>query len=618
MIIETKKSDVVVSGNVKKSNFAIQASAKAFEILSSNIYTNKIRAVIREVSCNAQDAHVAANNTSPFDVHLPTSLEPWFNVRDYGPGLSDEDIRYIYTTYFFSTKTNSNDYTGALGLGSKSPFCLVDSFVVTSYHNGVKRMYSCFKSETGEPSIALLSEEDTDEPNGLNVYVDVEQNNSRSFIEEAVEVYKYFDKIPNINIQSVYTDVKKHKDSLIVKTENVRTSLKRGEMVAVMGSVAYDIPYSYRNIHVDSELLFEIGELSFDPGRENLSMDKKTIEAIERKTNKIADEIVNFIEQEIEKQPTQFEKFTAAEKFLFNHSGSTKISQKCRDLYNKYEIKPSTKYHLLKVNYRGQVNKDIVSGPIPTQSTIFVNKKGYWQRIMQYARENKQSVVVLTQEQIDEVGIDSRFIQDPANLPKIERTYTAVKKGNIFIYVTTGSHSYWKECDSIPSDQKIFVKICRNQPVNCDNYSLKRKIRALAGLDLLNQDEPIYGVKAAYAETKKFRADKSWVSFDSFVQDSVKIFENETFLEHHDCEGLLNIAKIVDLEDFNDLVKLNNKRLKESEKLERLHMLGVTVNKCHGIKTIANKIYSKYPMLRFVYDPTYHKAEILEYIAEKS
>jgi len=618
MIIDTKKSDVVVSGDVKKSNFSIQASAKAFEILSSNIYSNKIKAVIREVSCNAQDAHVAVSNLNPFDVHLPTSLEPWFNVRDYGPGLSDEDIRYIYTTYFFSTKTESNDYTGALGLGSKSPFCLVDSFIVTSYFNGVKRIYSCYKSETGEPSIALLSEEDTDEPNGLNVYVDVEQDNFRSFIEEAVEVYKYFDKVPNINIQSVYADVKKYKDSLIVATDNIRTNLKRGEMVAVMGNVAYDIPYNYRNIHVDAELLFDIGELSFDPGRENLSMDKKTIEAIERKTNKISEEITSHIEQQIEKEATQFEKFAAAEKFLFNHSGSTKISQKCRDLYNKYEVKPTTKYYHLKVNHRGTVNKDLISGPIPTQGVIFVNKKGYWQRIMQYARKNKQSVVVLTQEQIDEAGIDSKFIQDPANLPKIERTYTAIKKGNVFTYVTTGSSSYWRECDSIPTDQKIFVKISRNQPIGYDNYTLKRKIVALIGLDLLNKDEPIYGVKAAYADTKKFRADKSWVSLDSFVKDSTKIFEDELFLEDFDCSGLLNIAKIVDIEDFKELDRLYKKKQGQSDRLEIFHRLGIAIKKDDSIRILANKIYNRYPMLKFVHDAVYHKAEILEYIAERS
>ena len=93
MIISENKQDVAVCGSFKTSGFKIQASSKAFDILSSNIYTHKVRAVIREISCNAVDAHTAAGNPDRIHVHLPTRLEPHFSVRDYGTGLSDEDVR---------------------------------------------------------------------------------------------------------------------------------------------------------------------------------------------------------------------------------------------------------------------------------------------------------------------------------------------------------------------------------------------------------------------------------------------------------------------------------------------------------------------------------------------
>ena len=108
-ILSDNKHDVSVSSDFKTSGFKIQASAKAFEILSSNIYTNKVRAVIREYNCNAYDAHVDAGTERTWDVHLPTMLESYFSVRDYGTGLSDQQVREIFTTYFHSTKTNSND-----------------------------------------------------------------------------------------------------------------------------------------------------------------------------------------------------------------------------------------------------------------------------------------------------------------------------------------------------------------------------------------------------------------------------------------------------------------------------------------------------------------------------
>ena len=113
-------------------NFTINASSKAFKILSSGLYQNKIRAIVRELSTNALDAHIEAKNSDPFVVHLPTSFEPFFSIQDFGTGLSEEDVLNLYTSYFSSTKTSSDDYIGALGLGSKSPFSYVDSFTIQS------------------------------------------------------------------------------------------------------------------------------------------------------------------------------------------------------------------------------------------------------------------------------------------------------------------------------------------------------------------------------------------------------------------------------------------------------------------------------------------------------
>lgn len=114
-------------GNI--SSFKMKRSAKAFSILSSGIYANKIRAIIRELSCNAYDSHVEAGKKDvPFEVHLPTHFEPYFYVRDYGTGLTHQQVFDVYTTYFESTKTDSNDYIGALGLGSKSPFSYTENF----------------------------------------------------------------------------------------------------------------------------------------------------------------------------------------------------------------------------------------------------------------------------------------------------------------------------------------------------------------------------------------------------------------------------------------------------------------------------------------------------------
>ena len=161
-------NEAVLSNVGEIGEFRIRNSAKAFSILSSGLYANKVKAIIRELSCNAVDSHIAAGKqTTPFDVHLPNQLEPWFAIRDYGTGLTHDQVSNIYTTYFESTKTNSNEFIGALGLGSKSPFSYTDNFTVTAIKDGVKGIYSAFINDSCVPSIAKMMAETTDEPAGV-------------------------------------------------------------------------------------------------------------------------------------------------------------------------------------------------------------------------------------------------------------------------------------------------------------------------------------------------------------------------------------------------------------------------------------------------------------------
>lgn len=139
IVNNTPEHKAVLSNVADTGEFKIKTSSRAFQILSSGLYANKIRAIIRELSCNAIDSHVAAGKLdTPFEIHLPNSLDPYFSIRDFGTGLNRDQVNNIYTTYFESTKTNSNDYIGALGLGSKSPFSYTNNFTVTAIKDGKK------------------------------------------------------------------------------------------------------------------------------------------------------------------------------------------------------------------------------------------------------------------------------------------------------------------------------------------------------------------------------------------------------------------------------------------------------------------------------------------------
>ena len=73
--IQTRQTRTVNSQEFEQGKFKLNAEdAQLFKILRSQIYENKILAVVREYSCNALDAHVEAGiSDKPIEITLPKS-----------------------------------------------------------------------------------------------------------------------------------------------------------------------------------------------------------------------------------------------------------------------------------------------------------------------------------------------------------------------------------------------------------------------------------------------------------------------------------------------------------------------------------------------------------------
>jgi hypothetical protein len=295
MKLDVDVNEVVLSNVGTTGEFRIKNSAKAFKILSDGLYSNKIRAIIRELSCNAVDSHMAAGKQQvPFEVHLPTILEPWFAVRDFGTGLDGNQVVNIYTTYFESTKTDSNDFIGALGLGSKSPFSYTENFTVTAVKAGVKRIYSAFINEMGIPCVAEMQEELTEDPNGVEVKFSVtDKYDYNSFRHEAQNVFRWFKLKPIVTGVDGFEHIEnKFKEENIVPGVHIKGN-GRDESTAVMGNIAYPLskisqPEKYfgglANLLTCGLVLeFGIGELDFAASREELSYVPLTMNSIKTK-----------------------------------------------------------------------------------------------------------------------------------------------------------------------------------------------------------------------------------------------------------------------------------------------------------------------------------------------
>jgi len=313
MKLHTNTNTITKSENFVESNYSIDATAKAFAILSDGLYSNKILAVVRELSTNAYDSHVAAGCAEkPFDVHLPTALDNEFSIRDYGTGLSREDCMSLYTTYFRSDKTDSNDAVGCLGLGSKSPFAYTDQFMVESFHNGNHMTFSAYKNENDEPVFALLSEQPTNDPNGLRVSFATEAGDSTNFKYEAQNVWKYFVTTPNANID---VEVDSQGDATMSGDDwKICNKANRGyaKNELVMGQIGYELDADQFEGDV-YDLLWRghgliihanIGDVDITPSRESLSYNTRTKDFIHNKIKNILEEISTQTQQYIDDSPT--------------------------------------------------------------------------------------------------------------------------------------------------------------------------------------------------------------------------------------------------------------------------------------------------------------------------
>ena len=285
MKIAKSSGQTAQSSSSDTHQFKISANGTAFQILSSGLYSNKHAAVLRELGCNAADAHVAAGiPTTPIVVTLPTETSRDLVIRDFGLGLSHEQVLSLYTTYFSSDKRDSNAFVGGLGLGSKSPFAYTNSFTVTSVHGGLKQIYSCNIGADGAPTVTRLSKDETSEASGIEVRLLTKPQDQHLFHREAQNVFQWFETAPVFNVPVEFVKPK----AIVLDTPAYGIGSGYGFYQLVkMGNVTYplqlgelDLPgdglWSQLISRIPLVLKAPIGHLQVAASREALQYDPTT------------------------------------------------------------------------------------------------------------------------------------------------------------------------------------------------------------------------------------------------------------------------------------------------------------------------------------------------------
>lgn len=161
----------------------------------TKLYVDPVKATVRETVSNATDATVALpeDQRKPVELTLPTELEAYFTVKDYGIGMSLQTVRSVFADYGATTKTNDLKAIGSYGLGGKSPLAYTDSFEVTTTHAGVTTEFVMARSG-GETRTTIRSSWRTGAEAGTTVRIPVQAQDIYRF-KEAVSVYQLHSRL---------------------------------------------------------------------------------------------------------------------------------------------------------------------------------------------------------------------------------------------------------------------------------------------------------------------------------------------------------------------------------------------------------------------------------------
>ena len=517
--MQLKTTPNVVSNTLPNTTqYSIKASAKAFKILSDGLYSDKIAAPIRELSTNAYDAHVAQGNTNtPFDVHLPSVAEPWFSIRDYGIGMSKQELQTTYTTYFDSNKTHSNDFVGCMGLGSKTPFTLSDAFTVTSVKDGKKTTVINYLDED-VPNFSIISEEDTDEASGTEIkFTPTEANTYDKLRDSAQRILGYFDVTPNLTIGSTKEEVRVPTKRLEGKDwYYVDSQLAHSDSIILMGNVAYPFnfcdvsddfekkygwsnTYEYRRLVSNLVFRVPIGNLDITASREEIGWTSEGREYMVNFVERVNNEIKDIMNEQL----NDCENFWDA-RILFNsmvgyneeyysdidRNGSGSIGHfKWTEQLSWNGIDVSERYgdvsknpNLEKMDYRlfwlgspkrnryhgaDKVNRrSDVHGIIPFDADVefFQNDlpTGSVSRVNHYVRENKNKVVLVFDEFTNKerkylklIGYPNKIrVTSELEKPPSNRNTSTTTKDNVIAYEKTDDYG-WNPSGNWSSEEEI-------------------------------------------------------------------------------------------------------------------------------------------------------------------
>jgi anti-sigma regulatory factor (Ser/Thr protein kinase) len=300
IIKKQKEARVLQTGETQSStkmSLDIESAQVLMQMLSKNLYSDEVGSAVRECASNALDSHRRAGVTDPIVVSLRVGDTGWeFTVEDFGIGLNHKDVENIISKYGKSTKRDSENELGMMGLGFKAPLAYCSSFYFIARKDGMERKYMMYEGEDVNTIDQLYSKR-TDERNGVKIIIPVRSYDEYDFRRKIKEQLCYF--------ENVYFDVKEIDNNFTIhRSEYYQWSelCEVEEMHVCLDDVYYPIDWKkldMERIRMPLGVRFSLTDgLYPTPNREAL---RYTAEAKEVIKARITDVANHFVEKYNEK-----------------------------------------------------------------------------------------------------------------------------------------------------------------------------------------------------------------------------------------------------------------------------------------------------------------------------
>ena len=289
-----QQNDVTSSGVGQTTEFSFTGGEMLINFLKG-AYKNPRRIVTQETAQNASEV----GPDGQFHIHFPTALEPWLSVIDDGIGMSKEDTIMYGSGVGASTKSGDNTKVGGFGIGMKTPFALVDQYLVISRWDSMEYTFTAYLDESNKPQFSLMSERVTAKCNGFEIRVPIETDQIPKMVEDAKDALRFFSPKPTTNIDIEWSEINYSKSGIdwgILEHDGDNYG-RRIKSCIVMGNLHYPLDVSnirveYRDIYskvIDygAVMQFPIGTIELPMSREDIKYTDKNIQLIRDKVDEI-------------------------------------------------------------------------------------------------------------------------------------------------------------------------------------------------------------------------------------------------------------------------------------------------------------------------------------------